>query len=192
VRLREDRVARIAAAAAAAPDEGWFPRCSDSGDGADRDLCASRAAAVLDLLQHVVGRKAFCAALGDLAASGRGAAVGLDDVVSAFERASGRQLAWFFDEWVSRGDLPDYGLDYEISQSDAGFVISGTITQTGELHRTPVPLTLDLGGFAYEEWIEISSSCEAFEIVLGFEPIHVFIDGRALIPRARVEPLDAP
>jgi predicted Zn-dependent protease len=85
---------------------------------------------------------------------------------------------------MCRRDLPSYAIEYEsVPASDGTYVVRGLIGQEGEPFRTPIPLTVDLGGWAYDETVEVESSRQAFEIRAEAEPMRVTVDERDLIPR---------
>ena len=56
------------------------------------------------------------------------------------ERASGRDLGWFFDQWVHRVGLVDYALrDVKTRREGAGFVTRATVERRGD-YRHPMPV----------------------------------------------------
>jgi tetratricopeptide (TPR) repeat protein len=150
----------------------------------DRRVCAGKGAAVFGMLKRLVGEEAYCASLRSIAESHGGGPVDIGALLDAFERESGEDLRWFFYEWLTRDDLPTYALDYEAERADGGgFTVSGTIIQQGEFYRTPVPLTIDLGGWSYEETVRIESSRQRFTLRTEAEPLQILVDGRDLIPK---------
>lgn len=157
----------------------------------DDGACRAKAAAVFGVLERLIGKEVFCSALAELTASRGGRRIGLQDVVAAFEDSADRELGWFFYEWFCRGDLPTYRLDYEVVPGRTGTLVRGEIRQDGEIYRTPLPLTIELGGWSYEEWVTIQSSRQEFEIRAEMTPIDVVVDGDRLIPRIDGEELAA-
>jgi hypothetical protein len=158
--------------------------CLGPSGTADERVCAGKGSAVFEMLKSVVGPGAYCAALRALADERPGEPLGLREVVAAFEREHGSDLDWFFYEWVFRSDLPSYAVDYETTPAEDGtHLVRGVVLQEGESFRTPLPLTIDLGGWAYDETVAIESSHQTFEIVTEVEPVEVTIDGRDLIPK---------
>jgi tetratricopeptide (TPR) repeat protein len=113
----------------------------------------------------------------------------MGEVMEAFEDAYGETLDWFFYEWIVRDDLPTYVLDYS-SRSDIGgsYIVEGTIAQEGEFYRTPVPLTIELGGWSYEENVAIDSAMQPFSLRTDAEPLQIVVDGSGAIPK--IEPSD--
>ncbi|MCK4510108.1 tetratricopeptide repeat protein [bacterium] len=158
--------------------------CLGPGASSDGRICGGKGSAVFEILKSVVGQGAYCAALRSVASEHGGESVGLSEFVEAFEEEYGHDLDWFFYEWVSRSDLPAYAIEYEATPvGDGTYIVRGLIRQEGEPFRTPLPITIDLGGWAYDETIAIESSHQSFEIRTDAEPIHVTIDRRHLIPK---------
>jgi hypothetical protein len=164
--------------------------CLGPNASSDRRVCRGKGAALFELLAELIGHDAYCSSLHALTGDHASRSVAFRDVVGAFEEASGRDLDWFFYEWVCRGDLPTYLLEYETTPArGGGYAVRGVIRQDGEIYRTPVPLTIDLGVWSYEEWIHIEESEQVFEIETELRPVQVAIDARRLIPRIEVDEL---
>ena len=158
--------------------------CLGPGASSDGRICGGKGSAVFEILESVVGQSAYCAGLRSVASEHGGESVGLREFAEALEEEHGHDLDWFFYEWVSRSDLPSYAIEYEATPvGDGTYIVRGLIRQEGEPFRTPLPITIDLGGWAYDETIVIESSHQPFEIRTDAEPIHVTIDGRHLIPK---------
>lgn len=188
VRLREFCLGQYVAALADSGGRATLRGCIGPEMPVDARICGCKGGAVLELLEHLIGRDAFCAALGDLGERFRTEAAPLRDVVRAFEDASGSDLDWFVYEWVYRPGLPTYVLDYETIADGKGYAVRGTIRQDGEIYRTPVPLTIDFGIWSYEEWIAVESPEQTFEFRTELEPLQIVVDGDRLIPQiARTE-----
>jgi hypothetical protein len=182
---RRDQIyARYAPALADSASARLARRCAVHGAAAPRALCRARGLAFFEILEQVVGHDAFCRALTSLSTAFGGSAVAFRDVISAFEDASGLPLDWFVYEWGVRTDLPSYALDYSVSSRGHGYVVRGTIRQAGDFYRTPVPLTVDLGVWSYEEWVPIESPEQRFEFRVDAEPLAVSLDAGHLIPVA--------
>ncbi|MCK4408530.1 MAG: hypothetical protein KAW67_00500, partial [Candidatus Eisenbacteria sp.] len=158
--------------------------CLGPHGSSDERICGGKGSAVFEMLESVVGQSAYCAALRKIASEYGGESLGLREFAEAVEEEHGRDLDWFFYEWVSRSDLPSYAIEYEATPvGDGTYVVRGLIRQEGEPFRTPLPVTIDLGGWAYDETIAIESSHQPFEIRTDAKPMHVTVDGRHLIPK---------
>jgi len=189
-RLREERRAEYVRALADSGGRAPLRLCLGTNSSSDERICRGKASAVFGVLERVIGREAFCAALRGLASEG-GGRIGFERVAGAFEASAERPLDWFFYEWFHRGDLPTYSLDYEVATDRTGPVVRGVVRQGGEIYRTPVPLTIDLGGWSYDEWVPIGSSEQHFEFRADMKPMEVAVDAGRLIPRIDPEELAA-
>ena len=59
---------------------------------------------------------------------------------AAAEAAAGRDLSWFFDQWVHRTGVVDYALsDVRVRRDDGGWVTTGRVRRTGD-YRHPMPV----------------------------------------------------
>ncbi len=163
--------------------------CMEASPDNDMRVCGTRSAAFMGLLEEVVGRDAFCSALKDLDSRFEGGMVSMREVMRAFEKADGRDLGWLVYEWVCRGDLPTYVLSYDVAPAKRGYVVSGTVRQLGEIFRTPLPLTVDLGVWSYDEWVPIDSSEQTFTFKTELEPQSVSIDSESIVPRIEADEL---
>jgi len=151
---------------------------------ADDRVCSGKGSAVFEILKSVVGPGAYCSALRTLSSEHSGEPIGIRELVEAFEEEHASDLDWFFYEWVFRSDLPSYAVEYETTPADDGtYLVRGMVLQEGEPFRTPLPLTVDLGGWSYEETVSISSSHQPFEFKADEEPLEVTADDSHLIPR---------
>ena len=158
--------------------------CLGPGASSDDRVCGGKGSAVLEMLESVVGQRAYCAALRKMTSERGGGSAGLREFAGAVEEEHGHDLDWFFYEWISRSDLPSYSIEHETTPvGDGTYVVRGLIRQDGEPFRTPLPVTIDLGGWAYDETIAIESSHQSFEIRTDARPMHVMIDERHLIPK---------
>lgn len=149
----------------------------------DKGVARGRGSAVMGMLDEMLGHDAYCGTLTALAQDHAGGATGLRDLSQALSDISGKDLNWFLYEWIYRAELPVYVLEYETVSDHGGHLVRGTITQSGEFFRTPVPLTVDLGGWTYDEWVTIESAAQSFEFSAELEPVQVVIDARKVIPR---------
>jgi len=158
--------------------------CLGSDGLEDERVCGGKGSAVFEILKSVIGQRAYCSALKAVSSEHGGEPFGIRELVAAFETEHRRDLDWFFYEWFFRSDLPSYAFEYEtVPVADGTYLVRGLIEQEGESFRTPLPLTIDLGGWAYDETVVIESPQQPFEILTDAEPMQVTLDGRRLIPR---------
>jgi len=67
-----------------------------------------KGAAVLDMMRHVLGDKAFFQSLHNYLLAHREKNVDTHDLMEAIRDTSGQNLDWFFAEWLYKGGFPEY------------------------------------------------------------------------------------
>ena len=100
----------------------------------------TRASIMYGALRDVIGDTAFSAFLRDYYA--RWAYRHVDEAAmrASAERASGKSLGWFFEQWVHRTGNVDYALrDVRSERSGRGWVTRATLVRTGA-YRHPMPV----------------------------------------------------
>jgi aminopeptidase N len=98
-----------------------------------------RGAWVLHMLRHVMGDPVFFQALRSYLRAYAYRSASTRDFIRECESAAGRDLGWFFGEWVYRGGLPAYELAWAPA---GGAAVSVTIRQAQA--GTPFVMPLDL------------------------------------------------
>ena len=70
-------------------------------DPASRAVGRGKAGLVLHALRRVVGEEAFVRAAGKILEKSPAAPLSWDDVRAVFEKEAGKDLGWFFEQWVA-------------------------------------------------------------------------------------------
>jgi Peptidase family M1 domain len=125
----------------------------------DNTFLQSKAMAVWWMLRDMVGEESFKSALLAYQASEDKEPTYLQKLM---EKASQRDLQWFFDDWVyyDRG-LPDFRVDSAFSSPEAGgFLVTITIENLGDA-GAEVPLTLQMEGSAIRKRLEVRAKSKA-------------------------------
>jgi hypothetical protein len=88
---------------------------------------------------------AFADFVEDLRAQFRTRSISTYDFKSVAEKHHRKSLDWFFDDWVFGTGIPAYKLDYKIDPGPGGFVVSGSVSQSGvpDTFEMPVPVYAD-------------------------------------------------
>jgi hypothetical protein len=81
----------------------------------------------------------------DLRTQFRAKSISTYDFKSLAEKHIRKPLDWFFDDWVFGTGIPAYKLDYKTEPGPGGFVVSGSIAQSGvpDTFEMPVPVYAD-------------------------------------------------
>jgi len=137
-----------------------------------RNLAYNKGGLVFDMLSREMGESRFQTMWRSL----RGPApktITWPEFRAAATRAAGRDLDWFFDQWLNRADAPDFKLAW---QPD-GARIRATITQREPAYRAH--LTVEArgrGGERFRTVVEVSGLSHVVELTPGFVVEELVLD----------------
>ena len=142
---------------------------------------------VLDMLRHELGDEAFFQAIAHYAGTYRGQTVVTDDLRKAAEESSGKDLGWFFEQWVYKAGYPELSVAQE--WDEAAKQVRLTVQQTQSLDemtplfRIPVDVEFLTPGMKKTARMEISREREEFTYDLDQQPVMTRLDpdGRVLM-----------
>lgn len=113
-----------------------------SGNKAARAVGYDKTSMVFHLLRREIGDAAFYAGLRAFYARFRQQQAGWQDLAASFSESSGRDLAPFFSQWLSRADLPRLEITINgLTQNEGQMELALTIRQ---LQENPYQITLPL------------------------------------------------
>ncbi len=115
-----------------------------------RALVYNKGALVLHMLRRLLGDETFFDGIRRYYNEMRFRKAGTDDLIRAFEAASGRSLAAFFERWIHEDDLPDIAFSYRTESGSAGRAGERDAVlrfeQRGKLFELPITVTLRYRG----------------------------------------------
>ncbi len=144
----------------------------------------SKGGRVLHMLRKYVGDEAFFAALNYYLESHRFSSVEIHDLRLAFEKITGEDLNWFFNEWYLNHGKPSLKIDY--AWNDSMKTETVTIEQTQDLQKNPlykIPLLIDIyqGGKVERKKIVIEKMKEDFTFSVPAKPDLVNVDAEKML-----------
>lgn len=131
---------------------------------------------VLHMLRHVVGDEKFFGAVRDYYQQNRDRNVLTDDFRRALEVRSGRQLEWFFREWLQEPGFPAYVAAWHWDERAKSLRLRVRQTQKGAPFRMPLDLELRVGGETRRMKLDVNERESAFDFKLGAKPDAVALD----------------
>lgn len=145
-----------------------------------------KAAFVFHMLRREVGEDAFAAALRRFHAAHRFGRAGWDDLRASFEAEAGRDLGWFFAQWLERAGAPRLELA-ETARSADGRSVSLLLRQAEPTYRLAVPVTVETADGPVERAVVLAAREARAEIDAGDRALAVAVDPahhlfRALAP----------
>jgi aminopeptidase N len=140
---------------------------------------------VLNMLRAYLGEALFWKSIRRYAISRRSTNVVTPDLQRAIEEATGKNLDWFFDQWVFSAGHPelkgDFGWDDKTKIAKIGLKQSQSGDKVPEVFRLPLRIDFKLEG---NEWashqVEMTEREQAFYFPLAAKPKFVRIDAEVL------------
>lgn len=128
---------------------------------------------ILHMLRHTVGDDAFFASLQRYLTDNAYQAAEISDLRKAFEKTTGRDLRWFFDQWFMNAGHPQ--LTITPSWDAEARMAQLKVTQTQDLtrypvYRLPVKIAVYTQSGKQEHWVEVSAQEQVFSFPLDAAP----------------------
>jgi len=139
-------------------------------------LANSKGCFVFVMLRDLIGAEAFQTGLRGALARFAWKTVTLDDLRAEFEKAAGRDLKWFFDQWFFRTGAPEFELTFETEARGAGWEVKGRIRQLRDVYRVAAEIAFVKAGSRETRIVEVASAETEFSLILPFKPDKVFFD----------------
>lgn len=129
-----------------------------------------KAALMLHMLRHVVGDETFFEILRSYVADPRFryAAADTDDFIGVCEDHAGVPLDWFFDQWLTREDWPQYNLDWSVSDNSELTIVVDQLQN--EPYKMPVDFRITTATAQIDTVLWVLGSHEKFILTLN-EPV---------------------
>jgi len=142
---------------------------------------------VLHMLRQRMGDDRFWAGIRDYYVRFKDTNASTTDFRLAMERASGQDLAAFFQQWLYRGGVPRVEGTWQWDANAKQVVVELTQTQTGELFQLPVEIGISIAGAKSRvERADLGTRSARFTFAADQEPetveldpnVRVLLDGR--------------
>ena len=158
-------------------DDLALARFTSRTHGASQVVGYNKAAMVFFMLREMIGTAAFDEGVRRFWREQRFRVASWDELRGAFERASGRDLAAFFDQWLARPGAPDL----QITHAQAVPTITGsrlevTLAQGAPAYALSVPLAIRTSGGQITQRVEITRERATVALDVPHEPLAVVLD----------------
>jgi aminopeptidase N len=158
----------------------------------DRHLY-EKGALVLHMLRQLLGEEPFWRSIARYVEDHRGQAVETRDLARAIERATGRMLDWFFDQWLTDGaGHPELELGYtwdpERSLARVEARQTQKVDETTPLFRLPARMRFRAGERDVDVDFEITEASQTFFFALDEAPSQAIFDpGKHLLAEVKMD-----
>jgi len=140
-------------------------------------LTGSKGAAVANMLRYLIGDDKFFEALKQYAQGHVWKTASTDDFRDVVEKVTGKNIGYFFLQWIESSGAPEFKLDYTIYKvGTKGFRVMGKITQDMDTFRMPVDLKIETEGKPEQQRIEVVGTSSEFSVDTFGKPKNVIID----------------
>ena len=172
-----------------AAKHGLFNTSADpDDDGTMFDpVTYNKGSAVIHTLREEIGDTAFWEGINLFLTRHRFGNVETKDVRAAFEETSGRDLEWFFEQWIYRSGYPVIGLDQKYDASEGELTL--TFVQNAaksesplDLYVLPLEISIKTSEKTFNEKLVLDERSETIKIKTQTKPEKIEIDGNYKIP----------
>jgi tetratricopeptide (TPR) repeat protein len=153
-----------------------------------QSLATDKGAMILHMLRWVLGEDNYNKTMRDFASTYAGEAATMADFQTVAEKYYGKQLTWFFTQWLDSTGAPEFKLKYTVyrlgnvpqdpknGERAPGFRVTGEVAQDLDLFRMPVDIRVDTDGKTENKSIEVVGTNSPFSIETFGRPRKIAID----------------
>ncbi len=137
----------------------------------------NKVAFVFHMLRQEVGDAVFRAALRRFWQDSRFKVAGWRDIETAFADQAGRDLSWFFEQWLRRPGAPRLELaGVDVTSGNGTYQVTVRLQQTGPRFRIKVPIVIDTESGRTRITTELAAADHAAVIQVDTRPLRVSVD----------------
>jgi len=159
-----------------------------------QSLATDKGAMILHMLRWVLGEDKYNKTMREFAGEFAGKSASMDDFKTIAEKNYGDQLTWFFSQWLDSTGAPEFKVKYTTyrlggvaaqestskdaikEEKNAGFRVTGEISQDLDLFRMPVDLRIDTDGKTENKRVEVVGTNSPFSIETFGRPRRISVD----------------
>lgn len=153
------------------------PSALDDQSAAYQSIVFYKGAMVYRMLRETMGKKEFSQLLRKFLEQFRNKNASIDDFERMTSQVAGKNMRYFFAQWVEGTGVPEFSVDYQIIRTRSGkFRTRGTIRQSFENLHMPVELTLHSEGDEQTKILYLDGRSEDFDFESQGQPISAEVD----------------
>lgn len=163
------------------------PKQLDDQTAAFRSVVFYKGALVFNMLRQLMGEEKFDKMLIDYYSKHEGKNITLDEFEVFAAKAAGRDLRFFFGQWVDSTGVPEFRSDYRIARTKDGFRVPGTVKQDMDTFEMPIDVILRTEAGPERQTLMMKGPSVDFDISTKSKPIEVIVDPDSKIIRSSEE-----
>ncbi len=146
-------------------------------DPASRAIGYGKSAMVFHMLRRFLGDEVFYGSLRRLIDERRFQRVSWDDIRDIFAVASGRELGWFFVQWLNEKGFPVIEIkNIKVRPKGLQNVVAFDIEQKGRPYTLDMPVSVQTDRGRIRQVLRISDKRQGFEILTDGNPLRLIFD----------------
>ncbi len=145
----------------------------------DNAIGYQKTAMIFHMLRRELGDQDFFQAIRTIIADYSGGYADWPQLRQGFEDASGKELSWFFNQWVHGSGAPRLRIVQARVERDSrtGYWVSMKVKQNGTPYRLRVPAVILLEqGREYRTWVDIRGNEQTMALWVPAKPIRLQLD----------------
>jgi hypothetical protein len=139
-------------------------------------VVAGKGAWVLNMLQGIIGESVFGQLLQQYARAHAGSEGSTDAFQKLSEKLYGKELGWFFAQWIDTVGVPTFQADYVVFKTSNGFRVSGSVKQDRDLFRMPIEIAVVSGNKREIKTFDMNGKSTSFDIACFSQPSKIVLD----------------
>lgn len=153
------------------------PSALDDQSAAYKSIVFYKGAMVFRMLRESMGTQKFNQLLKKFLDQFRNKNASIDDFERLTTQVAGKNMRYFFAQWVEGTGVPEFSVDYQIIRTRAGkFRTRGTVRQNFENLHLPVELTLHSEGDSQTKILYLAGTSEDFDFESNGQPVSAEVD----------------
>jgi aminopeptidase N len=153
------------------------PSALDDQSAAYQSIVFYKGAMVFRMLRETLGKDDFNKLMRRFLEQYRNKSASIDEFERLTSQVAGKNMRYFFAQWVEGTGVPEFSVDYQIIRTRAGkFRTRGTVRQNFENLRLPVELTLHSEGDSQTKVLYLEGRSEDFDFESNGQPINAEVD----------------
>ncbi|HBB97620.1 MAG TPA: hypothetical protein DC054_19740 [Blastocatellia bacterium] len=153
------------------------PSALDDQSAAYQSIVFYKGAMVFRMLRETMGNQKFTQLLRKFLEQYRNKSASIDDFERLTSQVAGKNMRYFFAQWVEGTGVPEFSVDYQIIRTRAGkFRTRGTVRQSFDNLQMPVDVTLHSEGDSQTKTLYLEGKSEDFDFESNGQPISAEVD----------------
>lgn len=159
------------------PDQAVIHRNIDDMRGVLNRFVYQKGGWVLHMLRGTIGTDAFWDGIREYYRRYRDANASTSDLRQVMEQVSGRDLGWFFDQWLTRPGMPKLAGTWRYNRAAGRIELEIAQTQSGAPYRLPLDVAVtQSSGAPRVHRVELTGATGMFAVQVDAEPASVTLD----------------